>query len=247
MKILHLDIETAPNKVYAWGLWNQDIGINQIVEPGYTLCWAAKWNNKREVLFNSIHKSSREEMIAEIHALIMEADAVCHYNGTKFDMKVLNWEFMDLGLDRPHKYPQIDLLKVVKKQFRFPSNKLDYVAQALNLGAKTKHMGMQLWRDCMAGDDKAWGLMERYNKQDVRLLEKLYKRLLPWIDSHPNYAVYTDAERPTCSNCGSTKVVKVGVQRTRTLTYQRYRCKNCGKPLRGRRRVQPAPEGALVE
>ncbi len=40
-KILLLDIETAPHRVYAWGLWGQDIYLDQIEAPGYTLCWAA--------------------------------------------------------------------------------------------------------------------------------------------------------------------------------------------------------------
>ena len=43
MNILLIDIETAPNKVYTWGLWNQNVSLNQIDEVGYTLCWAATW------------------------------------------------------------------------------------------------------------------------------------------------------------------------------------------------------------
>ena len=37
-RILLLDIETAPHRVFAWGLWGQDIYLDQIEEPGYTLC-----------------------------------------------------------------------------------------------------------------------------------------------------------------------------------------------------------------
>jgi hypothetical protein len=33
-KILLLDIETAPHRVYSWGLWKQDIHIDRIIEPG---------------------------------------------------------------------------------------------------------------------------------------------------------------------------------------------------------------------
>ena len=43
MKTLLIDIETKPHKAYCWGLFDQRIGLNQIVEPGGTLCWAAKW------------------------------------------------------------------------------------------------------------------------------------------------------------------------------------------------------------
>ena len=63
MKILLLDIETAPNRVYCWGLWDQNIGLNQIEEPGYTLCFSAKWHGQKEIIFDSLQKSSQEEMI----------------------------------------------------------------------------------------------------------------------------------------------------------------------------------------
>ena len=91
-----------------------------------------------------------------------------------------------MGLDPPSQFKQLDLLQTTRQQFRFPSNKLDYVSQQLGLGSKTKHMGMEMWRDCMDGCPKAWKIMKRYNMQDVRLTEKYYKRLLPWIKNHPN-------------------------------------------------------------
>ena len=43
IRILMLDIETTPDKVYTWGIWNINVGINQIIEPGGLLCFAAKW------------------------------------------------------------------------------------------------------------------------------------------------------------------------------------------------------------
>jgi len=246
LKILHIDIETAPNKAYVWGLWKQNVAINQIVEPGYTLCWAAKWHGKREVFFDSVYESGTSRMLKRIHKLLDEADVVCHYNGQKFDIPTLQGEFLMEGLGPPSQFKQLDLLKTTRSQFRFPSNKLDYVVQQLGLGSKTKHMGMEMWRDCMDGCDKAWKVMKRYNIQDVRLLEKYYKRLLPWIKNHPNWGLYLDADRPPCRNCGSTKVVKKGIERTNTLTYQRYKCRDCGTPLRGRKRLEPAPEGLTV-
>ena len=64
---------------------------------------------------------------------------------------------------------------------RCPSNKLDYVAQKLEVGAKVKHSGFKLWIDCMAGDDKAWKEMKKYQVHDVNLLIDLYEILLPWF------------------------------------------------------------------
>ncbi len=239
MKILHLDIETAPNTAYTWGLFKQNVFIDQIVEPGYTLCFAARWDDKKDVMFYSVERDGMSAMINEAHALIDEADVIVHYNGTKFDIPVLNREFVKEGLPPPLGYRQVDLLKTVRKRFRFASNKLDFVAQQLGLGSKTSHKGMELWSQCMAGDPAAWKIMERYNKQDVNLLRKLYKKLLPWIDDHPNHALYSDETRPVCPNCGSHHVVKVGIEHLSTQSYQRYRCQKCKTPIRGRHTVVP--------
>ena len=233
MRILHLDIETSPHKVYCWGLWQQDIQIDNIVEAGRTLCWAAKWHGKPGVIFNSVHHAKPKVMLEQIYQLIEQADAVVHYNGTKFDMPTLNKEFLLHGFKPPAPYKQIDLLHTARRAFRFPSNKLDYIAQQLGLGSKTKHKGMGLWLECMEGDDKAWRTMERYNKQDVKLLEKLYSKLLPWITTHPNFAMYDDSTRPKCTRCGSQKVTKRGTEHTKTQSYQRYKCEDCGTNMRG--------------
>ena len=100
--------------------------------------------------------------------------------------------FLKLGWLPPRPFLEIDLLQSVRSRFRLTSNKLDFVAQFLGLGQKTKHKGMQLWKDCIDGDAAAWEVMEEYNKQDVVLLEDLYLYLLPWISNHPNLGLYGD-------------------------------------------------------
>lgn len=235
MKILLLDIETAPNTMFTWGMFNQNISLNQIVQPGYTLCWAAKWLGREEVMFNSIHATNNTQMVAEMWSLLNEADAVIHYNGTRFDIPTLNKEFLLLGMRPPEPYKQIDLLHTVRRKFRLTSNKLDYVVQQLGLGAKVEHKGMELWKDCMAGDDEAWYTMEEYNKRDVTLLEDLYRYLLPWIEKHPNYGLYVKTDRPVCPHCGSSHLHSRGTQHnTYTQSYKRFQCNDCGTWVRER-------------
>lgn len=228
MKILLLDIESAPNLVTVWGLWNQNVAINQILDSGYILCWAAKWLGEKKVMFNSIHRSTPEKMLSEIHSLLDEADAVIHYNGTKFDIPTLNKEFILYGFTPPASYKQIDLLKTARSQFKFPSNKLDYIAQALGVGAKKKHIGHELWLQCMNYDSKAWKMMEDYNKHDVVILEKVYEKLKPWIKGHVNYNLIDSHSNPVCPTCGSKHYQKRGFHHTSNCTYQRYQCNGCG-------------------
>lgn len=226
MKILLLDIESSPNTAHVWGLWQQNVSINQLMESSYVLCYAAKWYGDKKVMFDSVHKSKPKKMLKGIHDLLNDADAVVHYNGTKFDIPTLNKEFLLHSFNPPSPYKQIDLLRVVRSNFRFPSNKLDYVAQRLNLGKKHEHEGHELWVKCMNGDKDAWKRMEKYNIQDVVLLENLYGNLLPWIKSHPNHNLFRDGH--VCPNCSSSSLQRRGTAISATGTYQRYQCRSCG-------------------
>ena len=226
MRKLVIDIETAPNLAYVWGLWNQNVGLNQIEKTGSVICFAAKWHGSKKVMFYSDYHDGHDNMVGAAHALMSSADAVIHYNGKAFDVKHLQREFLlaDLGPAAPH--TDIDLLQVVRRKFKFPSNKLTHVSEALGLGGKVQHTGFDLWRDCMMGDDKAWKLMKKYNVQDVRLTEDLYDRLLPWIDNHPNMALASN--RPdACPKCGGTNIASNGLRSTKTMTYRRFICHGC--------------------
>lgn len=234
MNKLLLDIETAPNLAHVWGLWKQNVGTNQLIDSGYTLCFAAKWLGDSQVKFHSIHQDGEQTMLNILWEMLDTADAVIHFNGTKFDIPTCNKEFIMHGMHPPTPYHQIDLLKVAKDRFRFPSNKLDYIAQSLGVGRKVKHIGHELWIRCMNGDDEAWGMMEDYNKQDVVILERVYSKMLPWIKDHPNHGLYTDSDRPVCPNCGSVYIVKKGTETTKTMKYDRYKCTMCGTPIRSR-------------
>ncbi len=191
------------------------------------LCFAAKWYKSKEMVFDSVFKSTKLKMLQKIHKLLDEADAVVHFNGKKFDIPMLNREFLVAGMTPVSPVKQIDLLTVCRSQFRFPSNKLDHIANALGLGRKRKTTH-ELWINCMKNDPEAWKKMERYNRQDVNLLEKLYVKLLPWIKGHANHNLY-GGKSLVCPNCGSNKMQKRGVATTATLRYTRYQCTGCGK------------------
>ncbi len=227
MRILLLDVETSPLTVYSWGLWNQNIPIGQIIDSSHVMCFAAKWLEDKEMYSASI-RDGPQAMLGMLWELLDKADAVMHYNGTKFDIPVVNKEFLLQGWKPPSPYKQIDLLRVARSQFKFPSNKLDYVAKALGVGGKLKHAGFSLWVDCLQGKKEAWEEMQEYNKNDVVLLEKVYWRLLPWISNHPNHNLYTTKEEVVCPNCESTNIQRRGYAYTLTGKYQRHHCSECG-------------------
>lgn len=198
-----------------------------LVESGKTACWAAKWHGTKKIMYSGLNVNIERGMLEAVWSLLDEADVICHYNGTRFDIPTLNKEFLKYDMPPPSPYQQIDLLATARRQFRLASNKLDYVAGYLGVGGKMQHKGMDLWTGCMDGNEKDWKIMEKYNKQDVALLELVYNKLLPWIQNHPNPALFNDEETKQCPKCGGTHLQMRGTYKTKVQIYQRYQCMDC--------------------
>ena len=190
---------------------------------------AAKWHGQRDVFFYSDHHDGHDEMIRQIWKLVDEADVVIGYNSRGFDMKLLAREWVVAGFPPPSPYRDVDLFRVVKGRFRFPSNKLAHVLDELGLDGKAETGGFGLWKACLEGDSKAWATMKRYNVADVKRTEELYDRLVPWLPaSAPNAGIYVDADVPVCPKCGSADVIRWGTTETNAGRYQRFKCNSCG-------------------
>ena len=94
MKLLILDLETAPNLAYVWGLFKETINPQQVKETGRVISVAAKWYQDPEIFFWSDFHDGHLQMVTNTHNLITEADAVVTYNGSAFDIPHLNREFL---------------------------------------------------------------------------------------------------------------------------------------------------------
>lgn len=232
-KILTIDIETRPALAYVWGLFDQNIGLSQLVEPSAPISFAAKFLHDKEMHFHSDWTDGHEGMIARAHALISEADAVVGYNSDSFDLRKLRGEFLLAGLPPPPPVTSIDLLKSVKK-LGFQSGKLAYIGPFLAIGEKVKHEGFDLWLKVMQGDEAAQKRMEKYNIGDVKLTESLYKLLMPYIANHPHLGEDGPGQ---CGACGSHDLHKRGFRRTKSFKIQRLQCNDCGSWSDGTRKA----------
>lgn len=244
MKLLLLDIENSYIVAGTWGLWNQNISLEQMFDYGKVLCYSAKWYGDKQLLFA---RHDDKGFLGGIHALLDEADAVVTFNGKRHDLPLLNREFLKAGLSPPSPYKHVDLLDTAKRAFKFPSNKLQHLVTELGIGSKLDHEGFDLWTKVILNDEKAWTTMEKYNKQDVRLLEKLYKRMLPWIGNHPNHNLYGD-DRGVCPKCGSKHLQSRGggTYKTQTGIFKQYQCMSCKSWHRDRISQIPRTEAKFI-
>lgn len=242
-KVLLFDIETAPILGYVWGLWDNNVALNQIHSDWHILSWSAKWlgDSSNKIMYMDQRKAKNIEddstLLEGIWELLDQADIVITQNGKSFDQKKLQARFVLSGMKPPSSYRHIDTFVLAKKHFAFTSNKLEYMSSKLCTKykkLKTKQFqGFDLWKACISGNHKAWKEMEKYNKHDVLALEELYTKLIPW-DNSINFNVYSDSTISSCT-CGSkAKLVKYGFAYSNMAKYQRYQCSKCGSETRGR-------------
>ena len=232
-KILLFDIETSLMKVFVWGLYKQFIPHTNIIEDWYVISWAAKWlyddEIQSDVLTSKEARNRNDSRVLEsMWKLLNEADIVIAHNGDRFDLRKLNWRFINNEMDPPTPYRSIDTLKIARKEFAAPSYKLDFLTK--NFGLHTKlTTDFQLWVDCMEGDKDRLSVMKTYNEQDVIALEDVYLKIRPYIKNHPNLGVLSDMD--VCTNCGSERMEETdSVYLTSSNKFIVYRCNGCRTP-----------------
>jgi uncharacterized protein YprB with RNaseH-like and TPR domain len=233
LKILIIDIETAPIIANVWGLFDQNIGLNQIVRDWFILSYSAKWMDDDTIYYldqrYSQDISDDRQLCEAIHHLLSQAHYVCGHNVARFDLKKINARFLKHGLDPVGPFTIIDTLRIARKHFALTSNKLEYIAKMLSCTPKSAHKkfsGMDLWTECLNKNPEAFEEMENYNKQDVITTEEVMKKLLPY----ENITFQSFHNKAVCT-CGSTEFFKNGVSYNKQGSYQVYKCRGCGKRL----------------
>lgn len=235
-KILLFDIETTPLKAYAWGLFNQNISINQIIEDWKMICWSAKWLGDKKIINANIGKTDEFNVVADLWDLLDQADYVVAHNGDRFDVKKMNAKFLEFGLGNPSYYKTVDTLKIAKGNLSLTSNKLDWIAKALDCDRKIK-TDFNLWERCMNGDISGIDEMQRYCDQDVMVLEEVYRQIRYLDKRTPHMSVYT--ENAVCNGCGSENIYHTGEHITSGGVYQVYQCVDCSHNTKIKGNVLP--------
>lgn len=230
-RIAILDIETAPSLGFVWGKYDQN--VIDFEKNWYILSYGFKWLGDDEIIIRALpdypgykkDSSNDRALMVDLWKVYDEADIIVAHNGDNFDVKKSNARFITHDMPPPSTYKTVDTLKIARKHFKFDSNKLNDLAQYLELGSKMKHTGWALWKGCMNGDPESWATMKAYNVQDVALLEEVYLKLRPWAASHPNLNLYSDHEG--CTHCGSLNVQRRGFNYAKVQVRQRFQCQEC--------------------
>lgn len=244
LKVLMLDIETAPKVAYVWGVWDNNVYENQIAQDSFIISWSAKWEGMEAfgdvVTGWEAQNCDDSRIMKNLWEVMNEADVIVGHNSNKFDIPIINTRFIVNDIPPPSPYRKVDTLVLAKRHFKFNWNRLDYLNRTLNGDKKAPTGGMQTWIDCLKGDEKALAKMLKYNLHDVELQEKLFVKVRPYVTGLPNMSV--DFDTPSCPRCGGHHLHKRGYTYTNGGRYQRLRCVDCGGWSRGRKDTRTKDE-----
>lgn len=230
------DIETSPNLGFTWMKYEQD--VMKFVAETKILCigWKILGEEKTHLMAvwdyagyrPGIFKLDDRRLLQDFSRRVLGmADVLVGHNILQFDLRMLRARMWAHGMRPFAKLQYVDTLKHAKSLLRLNSHKLADMGPYAGLGEKRATGGFQLWVDVLEGKRAAQKEMAAYCTQDVVLTEKLYLRLRPWMERHPNLNVI-EGRVQSCPKCRSRHLQERGLQYTVTGTRQRYQCVDCG-------------------
>lgn len=204
-KRLFYDIETSYNIVKSWRIgFNINLNMEDIIQERAIITIAYKWEGEEDVTVLSWDKGCDKKIIEDFVKVMAKADELVGHNVDRYDTKFIMARALKHNISVLPKYQSTDTLKLAKKHFMLNSNKLDYIAQYLGIGHKTKHRGLSMWDDIiLRNDPKALEEMIEYNVQDVFLTEQVYHKLMEYSLPKVNHASKQTGDKHTCPQCGS--------------------------------------------
>lgn len=235
-KIVLFDLETCPDLIEVMKVF-PNIGqypgltlkasINTIICFGYkifgekeTKCLSA-WDYKQKSINDDF------ELVKAAYEILKDADAIVTHNGSRFDLKFFQTRLLKHKLPPLPKIRHVDTCLVAKRFLLMFNNRLNTLAKFLTSEEKMENGGWDLWVKVLQGDKKSKKLMVDYCKQDVNVLEKVFKRLRPFMTNIPNYNIFSRDADVICPKCGSTRYQNRGYRYTQVSAYQRHQCHDC--------------------
>lgn len=230
-----IDLEVLPMEVYTYGLFDQNMGVNQIIEHASLASFAIqKLGQEIEYYEVNWRRNPRDDkaLTKKLHEKMSSCDIIIGQNIDAFDTRVANERFLEHDLGPAKPVHSLDTLKMSRRHFKLPSHSLEYKSKRFCENKKLtnrKFHGILLQIECLKKNPEAWAEMQEYNKIDVLATAEFAKKIAPWYEKNLN------SMKPgtlfQCSNilCGSTNIIHRGWKPLRSGTYKQYTCLDCGK------------------
>ncbi len=234
-RILLFDIETSYSVVATFSLYPESISHANILKEPFIICYSYMWLGDTKV--NGVAITSKDaklgndkKIVEKLLSVVDQADLVIGHNGDKFDIKYLKARALRHGLQPLNNIRTLDTLKIARKNFKLMSNRLDYLGHYLGVGVKDKVSNIE-WLNALSGDKNSIRKLLTYNKRDVILLRDVYLKLRPWVENHPNIAIITNGN---CPSCGEYEVKQHKVRVANKSVYWQMKCLKSNSYFKGK-------------
>jgi len=213
---------------------------NLNAEMGYILCGAYKILGEKKVNYVSINQFKRYrkdptndiEVVKVMKNVIESADILVGHYSTRFDLPLLQSKALVHNLGALPRPPHVDTWRVSKYRLKLRYNSLANLSKFLKCENKTV-LHWDIWSKAQAMDGNSIKYVIDHCIQDVIVLEDVYNKLLPIIDTHPSMAILRGGSKHDCNTCGSSNVQRRGRHVALKTIKQRFQCKDCGSWFTG--------------
>lgn len=227
-KRLFFDIETSPCLGWFWRpSFKMSLNYGNIIKNASIICICYKWEHSDKVYFLTWDKKQCDkQMLIKFIKIINQADEILGHNSDRFDIKWIRTRCVYHNIDMMPNYTSLDTLKASRGGFNFPSNRLDSIGKYLKIGQKIKTDSDLWYRVWQKNSQSALKEMVKYCKQDVLLLESVFKKLNKYIKPKHSVAAFAS----DCPECGSSNThFKSHKKSASGAIATQFRCYDCGK------------------
>jgi len=224
------DVETSPNIGLFWRPgWKVSLSHDNIIQERAIICICWKWEGSSKVEHLEWDAGDDRKLCEQFMEVALQADELIAHNGDKYDVKFFNGRCIAHGLDPAPQWKTVDTLVIARRRFGFNSNRLDYLGQYL-LGEGKIKTDYGLWKDILLKNcPKAMRQMVKYCKQDVKLLERVWKKLEPYHTPKTHVGRLNGGDKWQSPFTGSENVKKSKTKITAAGTRQhQMQCKDTG-------------------
>ncbi len=239
--VLFVDLETAYNLVPCWRPGKQFIG-HEIIRERQIICACWKWAGEPTVYTSDfgLRKQDDTRVLKEITKVINSTKVVIGQNIDRFDLPWIQGRNCLRQLPPIKQKPllmTLDTLKLSRGTLNLNSYKLDYLSKKFGLGGKIR-MQFEDWTDILERKcPVAYAKMLKYCPKDVRDVEKIFYKLLPYVKLPQGLATILGGSRKGCPECGTMEFrVRGYVTELSGIQKIDCECKYCGRRYRGERR-----------
>jgi len=230
IKRLFFDIETSPIVAYTWRVgWKLNIGTDNIIQDWKIICISYGWEDEDKVHTLTWDKNQCDkQMLIDFIKIANTADELVAHNGDRFDIKKIRTKCIYHRIPMFPNYRTLDTLKKAKSGFTFNSNRLDYIAKYLGVGAKLEHEGFNMWVKCIQGDKDALADMVKYCEMDIVVLQDVFLVMQSYIKQNQHVGTLNMGRKCDCPSCGSSDVTYLKLNVTSLGTPKRqFECDVC--------------------